>query len=223
MSDLSLAVEIREQTGKGAARKMRAAGRVPGVVYGHGKQTVSLSFDPAELEKLIKTGDAGLNTLFSLEGGGEVQGRTVLIKEIQREPVKGTMLHADLFEVDLNERIRVSVPVHAVGTARGVTLGGLLEHVMREVELDCLPNAIPKAIEVDVSELDIGSSIHVSDIEWPEDVLVHAPDELPVVSVVAMKVHEVEVAEAEEVVEGEAPEEAAGEAEEAKKEEGAED
>jgi len=202
VSELSLAVEIREQTGKGAARKMRAAGRIPGVVYSRGEQTVSLSLNPAELEKLLKTGDAGLNTLFSLRGDARVEGRTVLIKELQREPVKGSMMHLDLFEVDLAKRISVSVPVHTNGIPVGVTLGGILEHLMREIEMDCLPGAIPNSIEIDVSGLDIGDSIHVSEIDFPEGVEVHAAGELPVVSVVVLKVQE-EEEEAEVEVEGE--------------------
>jgi large subunit ribosomal protein L25 len=219
MSELSLAVEVREQTGKGVARKIRAAGRIPGVVYGLGKQTVSLSLDPAELEKLIKTSHAGLNTLFSLKGDECVEGRTVLIKEIQREPVKGTMVHADLFELDLNARLHVSVPIHIVGTPEGVTYGGMLEHLMREIELDCMPNAIPDALEVDVSALNIGDTIYVSELAVPEDVVPLVPGELPVVSVVIMKVHEIEAEEAEEV-EGEVPEGVEGEAAEAAGKEG---
>jgi large subunit ribosomal protein L25 len=219
VSELSLAVEIREQTGKGAARRLRAGGRFPAVVYGHGKETVPIEVNAGEFDKLIKTGHAGLNTLFSLKGDARVEGRTVLVKELQREPLKGTVVHVDLYEVNLQESIRVSVPIRTVGTPVGVGLGGLLEHVMREIELDCLPTAIPDEIVVDVTDLDIGDTIHVSGLDLPDAVEKHISDDLPVVSVVVAKVHELEEEEEAEEIEGEeaeageAGEAAAGEAE----------
>jgi large subunit ribosomal protein L25 len=221
VSELSLAVEIREQTGKGAARRLRAGGRFPAVVYGHGKETVSIDVDAGEFDKLIKTGHAGRNTLFSLRGDARVEGRTVLIKELHREPLKGTVVHVDLFEVNLEESVRVSVPIHTVGTPRGVGLGGLLEHLMREIELDCLPDAIPDEIVVDVTDLEIGDTIHVSALDLPDAVEMHISGDLPVVSVVVARVHEIEEEEVEAVEgeeaeageAGEAGEAAAGEAE----------
>jgi large subunit ribosomal protein L25 len=219
VSELSLAVEIREQTGKGVARRLRAGGRFPAVVYGHGKETVPIEVNAGEFDKLIKTGHAGLNTLFSLKGDARVEGRTVLVKELQREPLKGTVVHVDLYEVNLQESIRVSVPIRTVGTPVGVGLGGLLEHVMREIELDCLPTAIPDEIVVDVTDLDIGDTIHVSELDMPDAVEKHISDDLPVVSVVVAKVHELEEEEEAEEIEGEeaeageAGEAAAGEAE----------
>jgi len=211
VSELSLAVEIREQTGKGAARRLRVGGRFPAVVYGHGKETVSIDVDAGEFDKLIKTGTAGLNTLFSLRGDARVEGRTVLVKELQREPLKGTVVHVDLFEVNLQETIRVSVPIRTVGTALGVGLGGLLEHVMREIELDCLPTAIPDEIVVDVTDLDIGDTIHVSKLDIPDAVEMHLSGDLPVVSVVVARVHELEEEEEAEAVEGEEAEAVEGE------------
>jgi large subunit ribosomal protein L25 len=201
VSELSLAVEIREQTGKGVARRLRAGGRFPAVVYGHGKKTVPIDVDAGAFDKLIETGSAGLNTLFSLKGDARVEGRTVLVKELQREPLKGTVVHVDLFEVNLQESIRVAVPIRVVGDAVGVGLGGLVEHVMREIELDCLPTAIPDEIVVDVTDLDIGDTIHVSDLDMPDAVEMHISSELPVVSVVVAKVHELE--EEAEALEGE--------------------
>jgi large subunit ribosomal protein L25 len=219
VSELSLAVEIREQSGKGAARRLRAGGRFPAVVYGHGKETVPIEVDAGEFDKLIKTSHAGLNTLFSLRGDARVEGRTVLVKELQREPLKGIVVHVDLYEVNLQESIRVSVPIRTVGTARGVGLGGLLEHLMREIELDCLPTAIPDEIMVDVTDLDIGDTIHVSELDMPDAVELQVSGDLPVVSVVVARVHELEEEEGVEGVEGEeaeagaAGEAAAGEAE----------
>ena len=228
VSETTIAVEIREGAGKGVARKLRAAGRVPAVLYGHGLASVRLSLDPSALEHVIKSSDAGLNTLIALEGDASVAGKTVLVKELQRDPVDRRMLHADLFEVDPRERITVSVPLQVVGTAPGVSLsGGLLDHSIREIELDCLPRAIPDTIEVDVSSLELGDSLHVRDLVLPEGVELKTDSDLSVISIVAPSVAEEPVAEAEEeeLVEGAVPgaeqekeAEAAPEGDESKKE-----
>ena len=177
---------------------------------------------------VIKSSDAGLNTLIALEGDASVAGKTVLVKELQRDPVDRKMLHADLFEVDPRERITVSVPLQVVGTAPGVSLsGGLLDHSIREIELDCLPRAIPDTIEVDVSSLELGDSLHVRDLVLPEGVELKTDSDLSVISIVAPSVAEEAVAEAEEeeLVEGAVPDaeqekeaEAAPEGDKSKKE-----
>ena len=212
MAENTLAVESREGTGKGFARRLRAAGRVPAVVYGHGKESVSLTLDPGVLEAMLRKSHAGMNTLIELEGDAKVKGRTVLVKELQRDPVLGFVIHADLFEIDTTERISVSVPIHLTGIAEGVTMGGLIDHVLREIELDCLPNAIPDGFTVDVTRLVMGEAIHVSDLDVPDGVHIRTHAELPVVSVVAPTVEE--EPEVEEVEEGvaETEEGAAGEA-----------
>ena len=208
MGEISLAVEIREGRGKGPARQLRRAGRIPGVVYGAKRDSLAISLDPKVLDTLIRTSHAGVNTLIDLEGPSEVSGLTVLVKELQREPVRGVLLHADLYEVDANVRVRVSVPVHLSGTAPGVTMGGLIDHALREIEIECLANAIPDEVVVDVSGLDIGDSIHVGELALPGDVELHTPAELSVVSVVAPKVEEEPIVEEAllEGVEGEVPE-----------------
>jgi large subunit ribosomal protein L25 len=201
MGETSLAVELRQGTGKGAARRLRQDGRIPAVLYGTKRDTVSISLDPSALDRLIRTSHAGVNTLIDLEGPSEVSGCTVLVKELQREPVRGGLLHADLYEVDANARVRVSIPVHLSGTAQGVTMGGLLDHALREIEIDCLASSIPDEVVVDVSGLDIGDSIHVADLALPDGVELHTPPELSVVSVVAPLAEEEEVVP-EEVEEG---------------------
>jgi large subunit ribosomal protein L25 len=217
VAENTLAVELREGTGKGVARKLRVAGRVPAVVYGHGKATVPLTLDPVELEAMLRKSQAGMNTLIGLEGDKAVNGKTVLVKELQRHPVRGFVIHADLFEIDTTERISVSVPVHLVGSAEGVKMGGLIDHVLREIELDCLPSAIPDGFTVDVTSLVMGEAIHVSDLEVPEGVHVKTHTDLPVVSIVAPTVEEEpEVEEGAEVVaEGAEPAAAGDKTEEA--------
>jgi large subunit ribosomal protein L25 len=197
VAENTLPVESREGTGKGFARRLRVAGRIPAIVYGHGKESLALTLDPGALETILRSSHAGLNTLIELAGEAKVKGKTVLVKELQRDPVQGFVIHADLFEIDKTERISVSVPVHLKGIAEGVTMGGLLDHVLREIELDCLPNAIPDEFVVDVSRLNVGEGIHVSDLEVPDGVHIRTHVELAVVSVVAPAAEE-EPAEVEE-------------------------
>ena len=211
MSENVLAVELRDGTGKGVTRKIRRAGRVPAVIYGHGKATLSLSLDPKSLESILKASDAGVNTLIGLEGDSAISGKTVLVKELQRDPVDGFLMHADLFEVDPEEKIAISVPVHVVGIAEGITMGGILDHALREVELECLPSAIPDAIELDVTALSLGDSIHVRDLVVGEGISVRTHEELPVVSVILPTVVEEEPEVSDEALEGDAAEGEAGE------------
>jgi large subunit ribosomal protein L25 len=154
-----------------------------------------------------------MNTLFDLqlEGGGDLHGRTVMVRELQRDPVRGRYLHADLYAVDLTQAIHVSVPLHITGKAAGLDQGGIIDQALREIEVECRPDAIPNEIQVDVTALELGDSLHVSDIALPDGVKLRSDAELSVVSVVAPQKEE-EVA-AEEV-EGE---EAAAAAEEAPK------
>lgn len=181
-----LNIERREGVGKGVARKLRAAGRIPGVCYSSGQSPEAVSLDPRALDRILRSSEAGINTLIDLVvgGGGSYHGRTVLVRELQRDPVSGAALHADLFALDLTAKVSVSVPIHLRGHAAGVEEGGILDHALREVELECLPRAIPKEIVVDVSALVVGASIHVRDLALPEGVALLSDGDLSVVSVV---------------------------------------
>jgi len=215
VGDHALSVEVREHTGKGMGRRLRAGGRIPAILYGRGRESVPISLDPRLLEKLLATSDAGMNTLIDLAvaGRSDLAGRVVLVKELQRHPVRGSLLHADFYEVDLTKTIEVSVPIHVAGTAAGVALdGGILDQALRELEIECLPRAIPDQIDVDVSALMIGQSIHVRELSLPEGVKLLSDPDLSVVSVVAPAaeiVPEVAAAEVAPEVEGEAPAEGA--------------
>lgn len=204
MGEHALAAEERNGTGKSVTRKLRAAGRIPGVLYGKGKDSQNITLDPRALERLLTTSGSGMNTLIDLSFGGAET--TVLVKEIQRDPVKGAYLHADLFELDLQKRVEVNVPIHFVGKAQGTDFGGILDHSLRELHLECLPTAIPDAIEVDVSALDVGDSLHVRDITVPAGVNVLTDLELGVASVVTPKAAEEETTEVEGAEEGAEPE-----------------
>jgi len=209
VADYQLEIQVRDQRGKGAARKLRAKGQIPAVCYGRG-EPVSVSLDPRALDRLLKTSDAGMNTLIDLRGHAGLEGRTVLLKEVQRDPVTGKALHADLYTLDLTRTVQVSVPLHLTGKATGVELqGGILDHSLRELELECLPTAIPKELRLDVSGLEVGDSLHVRDISLPEGVVLLSDPNLSVVSVVAPAVEEAAAPVEGEPLEGEVPAEGA--------------
>lgn len=159
----TLAVEERTGRGKGAARKLRAEGRIPANIYGHGVDSVAIATDAHEFEALTSRISVE-NTLVELQMGGK--SRPVIIREIQRHPYKSQVLHVDFFAIRADEKIKVSVPVRVTGTAAGVkNSGGVLQQALHEVEIDVLPNEIPEAFEIDVSELEIGDSLHISDLD----------------------------------------------------------
>ncbi len=214
MADTNLTVDAREATGKGVARKLRAAGQIPAVLYGGGRPAVSLALDPSTLQKLLNASEMGINTLIDLhvKDHAELDGKTVMVKELQRDPVRGDFIHADLYEVDLSQTVDVEVPIHISGKAVGVELGGVLDHALRELEITCLPRAIPDEIVLDVSALEIGDSLHVRDITLPEGVDLRSDPDLSVISVVAPTKEEEEVPEGEEIEAAEAPAAEAAEA-----------
>jgi len=183
MGDVTFAVESRETTGKGAARRLRQQGLVPGIVYGGGRSATPIAFDVANFERLLATSHSGVNTLIDLAGHSAVSGRTVIAKELQRKPVRGRITHVDFYEVDLTTKIEVEVPIHLTGNPIGVVNGGVLDQQLRELDLMCLPNAIPDSIEVDVSGMDLGATLHVSDLTIPEGIDVQSDPELTVATV----------------------------------------
>ena len=145
-----LAVEPRSATGKGVARKLRANGRIPAICYSAAAGSTAIALDPKALDRLLRKSSAGMNTLIDLSGAG-LDGKVVLVKELQRDPVLGALLHADLFAVDVDKPIEVKVPVRIVGTPTGVTFGGgILDFPLREIEVLCLPRAIPEELPVEV-------------------------------------------------------------------------
>ncbi|HEY5931413.1 MAG TPA: 50S ribosomal protein L25 [Nitrospira sp.] len=181
-----LTVAIREQAGKGAARSMRRAGKIPAVLYGQG-ECLLLTVSPEELVKILKS-HAGSTALISLtvNGAKSKQNRTALLRDYQVDPVTGVVLHADLFEISMSKPIRVKVPIKVIGgIPAGVKEGGVLHHNMRDVHVECLPAALPDHIEVDASALTIGSGIHVKEIGAREGVRFLDDADQMVVSVAA--------------------------------------
>jgi large subunit ribosomal protein L25 len=169
MQQKTMSIELREKVGKGIARKLRANGRVPGVVYGKGVEPVAVSVDAKELAGAI-VGEGGRNNLITLQGGGSLNGNTVIVADLQKAALKGTYVSVDLHKINMDEKVRVHVPVAVVGTAAGVKEGGMLDVVMHSLDLECLPTQIPEHVEVDVTDLAIGHAIHVGELALPAGV-----------------------------------------------------
>lgn len=212
-----LSAKIRTQFGKEASRKLRQKGLMPAICYGPKTDPVPLSLDTKELMRTVGMGDNVLIDLMIGNGRNTAQ-KVVVVRELQIDPIKDRYIHADLFEVVMDEEISVEVPVVLVGKPEGVKIGGVLEQITREVTVECLPGNIPQSIDVDVSSLNIGDTIHIGDITLEKAMIMADPTTTlatvvpPTVekAVVEEEVEE-EVAEAEELEE--VAEEAAAEAE----------
>lgn len=202
MATATLSAKPRQETGKGAARKLRAAGEVPGTIYGHGRQPMSLTVNSRDFERLAERVRI-TSTVIELA----LDGRTArtLIRELQRDPIKRTVIHVDFQELVAGEKVTVSVPLRFIGTAEGVkTGGGILEETMHQIEITCDPANIPDHVDVDVTALTIGHSLHIGDLKLPDGVEV-LDDPEQTIAVVSAPKEEEEVAP----VEGAAPEAAA--------------
>ena len=174
--DITVTADVRTSRGKNEARRTRKAGQIPAVLYGSGQDPVSVAVNPREIVKIIRSG-TGFNTIFTLAvSGGE--STPVMLVDQQVDPIRGTLLHADLKRIDLTKRIRVTVPVHTAGEPKGVKVqGGLLEVITRAVEIECLPDEIPESFTIDVTELTVGQSKRASDVGVTGSMkLVSAPD-----------------------------------------------
>lgn len=218
MAEVTLKAIKRDDTGKGSARRARAAGRVPGIVYGQGIEPVAIEVDRRQFVTALQT-DAGMNVLLNIEVDGT--STTALTRELQRDPVRGTLLHADFVKIDLTQEVEVEVPVHLVGDSPGVKEGGVLEHPLFTLHVRCLPTDVPESIDADISGLNIGDALRVSQLAEGRDFnILNDPDS--VVASVAAPITEEQleamVAEAgpevEEVPAAEVPEGEAAEAEE---------
>lgn len=188
-TDITIAAERRESRGKNEARRLRARGLAPAVVYGAGKEPIAVSVNPVEVLRILRS-STGHNTIFNVDVKG-IETTPAMIVEWQNDPIKSRLLHIDLKRIDLSKRLTVKVPVHATGDPAGVKIqGGLLELIVREVEIECLPDEIPEAFTVDVSPLMIGQSIRASELQMPGSAkLVSAPDAV-IAHVVALRTSE---------------------------------
>ncbi len=217
MEKIELQATVRKSVGNGPARVLRRAGQIPAVLYGRKIEPVLLSVNTKDLEQILKKGSFGQFILNLVIQNGKKVTKPAIIKELQTHPVSGSLIHIDFYEVDMKRQIKVMVPVVTTGKSAGIEEGGLLNIVRRELEVFCLPGDIPEAIEIDISELGIGDSIHLEDVPLGENVEVAADVNYTVVTVLSPKVEEEVVEEEEEELEGE-EEGAEGEAAEAEAE-----
>jgi len=189
----TLDAQEREVGGKGAARRLRAEGWTPAIIYGKRESSISIFFNTNEFLKLVHS-ESYENILFKVKLKGQ-KGKdlpSVVIKEMQFDPTKGKLLHVDLFEVSMDKTIEVHVPVEAVNESIGVKdEGGLLDHVAREILIECLPDNLPERIEIDVTNLKLGDAIHIRDIVFPPGVKpIESPDKVILTIIHKLKVKE---------------------------------
>lgn len=169
METIEIQIEPRELGGKGRTRRLRLEGKLPGIFYGPKVAPVALELSKREFLSRV-AGLEGSRLIRMKSSSPLLANRVALVKEMQFDPVTGEVLHADFYEVDLAEKIRVKVPLHFVGKAEGVVRGGILQPIVREIEVECLPMEIPEYLDVDISPLDIGHSLHMTDLSMPERV-----------------------------------------------------
>ena len=205
MEQHELKSKIRTTIGNGPARVLRRDGKVPAVLYGPKTESILLSVDVKDIEQILKSGNVGQVLLNLVIQNGQETTRPAMIKELQAHPVSGEFLHIDFYEIDLERKIRVGVPIVTTGNPIGVEMGGLLQIVRHEIEVLCLPTQIPESIEVDVTDLDVGDSIHVEEIQVEGDAEIPADVNFTVITLLAPKV-EAEPEEEEEELDEEAAE-----------------
>jgi large subunit ribosomal protein L25 len=204
--------KTRNTQGKNAAFRLREQGLIPAVLYGHSFPPVSLSLNITDLNNILKpaanaSSEHALHKL-SIEDRQDIPVKDIMIKEIQRDPVSQKIMHIDLYAVRMDEKIVVPVRINIIGKAPGVQRGGILQQILREIDVKCFPADIPQAFEADVSNLDIGQSLHVSDIAIPENIELHEDPHAPVVGVIAPTVMKEEVPAEAAAVEAPVAEEA---------------
>lgn len=198
ISDITIAAETRTKNGSNEARRLRRAGRIPVTVYGSGNAALSVSVNGRQMAALLRS-EEHRNSIFSLDvAGGDKT--TVQLKEIQIHPVRGVLMHADLMCVDLAAKTRAKVPVHLIGTPQGVKLGGgVLDHGIREIEIECLPKDIPSHIDVQVESLLVGGHIYAGDLKLAEGLKLLSDGHQVVAAVLQPRgYHETETTEAAE-------------------------
>lgn len=184
MEQINLSAQPRKETGKGPAKRLRNTGLVPAILYGAGIEgALSVALNNKELEKVLHTA-AGGNVLVNLDIEGD-KNRTVMFKGISRHPLRGTLQHIDLLEIQMDHTVEVDVPLHIIGKAAGIAFGGIVQQEHRTIKVECLPTSIPDSFDVDVTSLGIGDSFHARDIKLPEGVSIVDEAEMTIVSVVS--------------------------------------
>ena len=187
MEQQKVKVEVRSAQGSRAARRMRREGLLPGVVYGPGTEPVSISVNLRDLRNAMGGRPANA-VLLELEGIDALKGKSTILRNIQHDPVSDIPRHADFFALEEGHKITLSVPVHLVGKAAGLKFGGMVDHQIHFFDVEVLPKDIPEAVEVDITELNVGESLRVSELKLPEGVRVLGDQNLPVATIIPPKV-----------------------------------
>jgi large subunit ribosomal protein L25 len=197
LNNIELTAEKRTTTGNSPARALRRTGRVPAILYGRDTESVMLSVSANDMETIFKEGSVGQSIInLAIDGGSKTQ--PAMIKELQTDPLSQDLLHIDFYEVSMDRKLKVNVPVSTTGKSVGVEMGGMLQIIRRELEVYCLPNAIPQEIVIDITNLDIGNSVHVEDIDLEGDVEIPHEVNFTVLTVLSPKKAEEEEVEEEE-------------------------
>ncbi|MDP2607111.1 MAG: 50S ribosomal protein L25 [Deltaproteobacteria bacterium] len=189
METLEIQADTRDPGSKQTARRLRRSGKIPGILYGPKTQTIALELNKKEFSSRV-AGLEGSHLVRLKSDSASLVDKVALVKDMQFHPITGEVVHADLYEVDLTARIRVQVPLHFVGKAVGVVRGGILQPIVREIEVECLPLDIPGFFNVEVSGLDIGDSAHIEDLTMPEGIKAIYESNLALVAVVPPTVEE---------------------------------
>ena len=197
-----LHARTRQMKGKGAAKKLRNSNQIPAVFYGPNREPLKLAMDYPELEGFIKrTGGENIILDLRVKSDGGTEALNVILKDLQVDPIKDTYLHADFYEISMDKEITVNLPIHLINTPAGIEEGGILQHVRRELTVSCLPGKLIEVLEVDVSQLEIGDSVHIRDLVLPEGITSLDEEDLTI-AVLAAPTVEPEEAVEEEVEEG---------------------
>lgn len=183
METLEIQVEARDKQRKRDARRLLRSGKIPAILYGPKTAAIGLALDKKEFSRRV-AGLQGSHLVRLKSGAAALAEKVALVKDMQFHPISGDVIHADFYEVDLTAKIQVHVPLHFVGKAVGIARGGILQPIVREIEVECLPLDIPEFFNVDVSALDIGDSVHIEDLQMPEGVASLAEENLALVAVV---------------------------------------
>ncbi len=200
MEIMNLKASQRDAVGNGPSRVLRRDGKVPAILYGPKTEPIKLAIDKLNLDPIFKSG-AVAQKLLKLEIEGVDGARNVMIKEMQKHPVSRNLLHLDLYEVTMDNKIKVMVPVVVTGKSAGVEMGGMLQIIRRELEVFSLPDRIPENVTIDITDLDIGDSFHVEDLQLEGDIEISAEVNFTILTILATKAEEEEVEGEDEMVE----------------------
>jgi len=189
LETLEIQVEARDKQRKRDARRLLRSGKIPAILYGPKTAAVGLALDKKEFSRRV-AGLQGSHLVRLKSGAAALAEKVALVKDMQFHPITGDVIHADFYEVDLTAKIQVHVPLHFVGKAVGIARGGILQPIVREIEVECLPLDIPEFFNVDVTALDIGDSVHIEELQMPDGVVSMAEDNMALVTVVPPTVEE---------------------------------